>query len=171
MRDTMTVAQALRHARHDFLNELQLVKMNMDLGRPEQVQAIIRSHAEAAVQLERLAGLGVPQTEAWALTAKWRFPEIRFRLECLATSAPVEADGKFADALEQLSQSVRQRLDPVDQLECRITLTNDSHKFVASVQIERDWQNVKMPESEDIQVVRACASNETKFVFSAQMEG
>ena len=167
----MTVAQSLRHARHDFLNELQLIKMNVDLGRPEQVQAIIRSYAEAAVQLDRLAALGVPETEQWVLTAKWRFPEIRFRLDCRAQKAPAEADDSLSEALEQLLQTVRKQLDPVEQVECRIMITNTPQQFSAAVQLDGEWFHVKLPESRAIQIGRECASTETTFVFSAQMEG
>lgn len=171
MDDTMTVAQSLRHARHDFLNELQLIKMNVDLGRSEQVQAIIRTHAEAAVQLDRLACLGVPETEQWILTAKWRFPEIRFRLDCQAQKAPVQADRDLANLLELLMQTIRGQLEPIEQIECHLTCTNEPQRFLAAVQVDGDWRHVKLPESEEIQVGRACVSAKTEFVFSAQMEG
>ena len=171
MDDTMTVAQSLRHARHDFLNELQLIKMNVDLGRPEQVQAIIRSHAEAAVQLDRLAALGVPETEQWVLTAKWRFPEIRFRHDCRAKKAPVQADERLAEALEQLLQTLRKQLDPMKQIECHIVFTNTPQQFSAAVQLDGDWLHLKLPEAGTIKIGRECASMETTFVFSAQMEG
>ncbi|MBZ5201228.1 Spo0B domain-containing protein [Planomicrobium chinense] len=90
MKETKTVAQSLRHARHDFLNELQLINMYLDLGRQEEAQAIIRSHAEAAMHLSRLSGLKMPMTEEWLLLSKWQHPEFHFRVECLATKGITE---------------------------------------------------------------------------------
>ena len=34
---TLTVNEALRFANHDFLNQLQLIKMNLDLGRTDSI--------------------------------------------------------------------------------------------------------------------------------------
>ncbi|TWT09028.1 Spo0B domain-containing protein [Planomicrobium sp. CPCC 101079] len=171
MKDTLTMAQSLRHARHDFLNELQLIKMNLDLGRIEQAQKIIRSHAEAAVHASRLAALKLPKTEEWLLVSKWRFPEFGFRIECMAEKAPHSLDVEFAETLEAIVQAINERMDPWEEYDCRIELASTASAFTLTVDAAGNWADVEVPQVPELQVRKECAEGRTVFTVSAQMEG
>ncbi|RLJ87210.1 Spo0B domain-containing protein [Planococcus citreus] len=107
MDDRLTVAQSLRHARHDFLNELQMIKLNLDLGRTDRAQALIRTYAEAAMHQSRLSALSMPETEEWLLTAGWRFPELRLAVFCEAERAPRELDAVLCSWLETFADNAK----------------------------------------------------------------
>ena len=169
--EKMTVAQSLRHARHDFLNELQVLKMYLDLGRAEEAQAKIRSYAEASVHQSRLAGLGMPMTEEWLLTAQWRFPEFRFELECLSKTASVANDSGFAGFLEQFFQQAKSGLDPFGEYSCFITIGAASEDFVVELLLDGEWAAVEMPVVRGIKATTTCDSHGTKIAVRAQMEG
>lgn len=171
MEDTLTLAQSLRHARHDFLNELQLIKMNLDLGRIEQAQAIIRSHAEAAVHASRLAALKLPQTEEWLLVSNWRFPEFRFELECAAGKAPQGLDAELAEGLETLVQAIRKKMDPAEEYECRIQVSAENSLFSVAIDVNGNWTDFEVPPVRGLQVRKECSKDRTIFTVSAQMEG
>ncbi|TWT26253.1 Spo0B domain-containing protein [Planomicrobium sp. CPCC 101110] len=171
MEDTLTMAQSLRHARHDFLNELQLIKMNLDLGRIEQAQKIIRSHAEAAVHASRLAALKLPKTEEWLLVSKWRFPEFRFRIECEAKKAPHSLDLEFTETLEAIVQAIKKRMDPWEEYDCRIGITAAASMFTIAVDAAGNWADAEAPPFQGLQVRKECAEGRTVFTVSAQMEG
>lgn len=168
---TKSVAQSLRHARHDFLNELQLISMYLDLGKPEKAQAIIRAHAEAAVQLSHLSALHMPQMEEWLLVSKWRFPEIRFVLEVSARTGNPELDGAFARTLEAFFQSVRAELDPYVEYVCTISIFGEGPSLAAEVSLNGDWESLEFPVESAINATKACEGDRSKWTIRAQMEG
>lgn len=169
--EKMTVAQSLRHARHDFLNELQVLKMYLDLGRTEEAQAKIRSYAEASVHQSRLAVLGMPMTEEWLLTVQWRFPEFRFEMEFLADSAAAANDSGFAGFLEQFFQQAKSGLDPFEEYGCFITIGMASEDLVVELRLAGEWTAVEMPVIKGMEATTTCDSHGTKIAVRAQMEG
>ncbi|MCJ1908706.1 Spo0B domain-containing protein [Planococcus ruber] len=170
MKTPMTVAQSLRHARHDFLNELQLIKMNLDLGRLDEVQAIIRTHGEAAVQMSRLSGLKMEKLEEWLLLSQWRYPEFRFHLSCQAVKAPVHLDGLYAETIEALIEAALGDTDPYEEYECFLTFLNEDSYFIAEIRLTGEWTEIAVPETE-FEIVKACGPDGLNIAIRAQMEG
>ena len=171
MEDTLTMAQSLRHARHDFLNELQLIKMNLDMGRIERAQAIIHSHAEAAVHASRLAALKLPKTEEWLLVFRWRFPEFQSQLECAASKAPESLDSEIAETLEAIVQAIRKKMDPAKESECRIHVAEENSAFAITLEFGGDWLDFEVSPVRGLQVRKECSKDRTRFTVRAQMEG
>jgi len=68
-----SVNEALRFARHDFLNQLQLIKMNIDLERLEEAKAVIDHYTREVKEIYELTKLNIPLTSEWLQTANWRF--------------------------------------------------------------------------------------------------
>ncbi|MDJ0331010.1 Spo0B domain-containing protein [Planococcus sp. S3-L1] len=167
----MTVAQSLRHARHDFLNDLQLIKMNLDLGRLQEAQAIIRSHAEASMHASRLADIGLPLTEEWLLTANWRFLEFDFQVMCLAVQAPAQKDAELRRFLEDFVQSAKLHLTPYEVYSSEILLTSSSSFFEISITGPGSWLDLKLMESAGFTVTKECSEDSVMIVVRAQMEG
>ncbi|HSP22060.1 MAG TPA: Spo0B domain-containing protein [Planococcus sp. (in: firmicutes)] len=170
MKNPVTVAQALRHARHDFLNELQLIGMKLDLGRGQEVQSIIRSHAEAAVQLSRLEALGMPVTENWLLTAEWRFPDFRFHLECSAVTGAGTKDADFAKWLESFFSTLEPQEIGSDN-SCRTEIKEQQSAFEIGLELSGHWHEVELPEVPGLLARKEIAAGNTKIVVSAKMEG
>jgi stage 0 sporulation protein B (sporulation initiation phosphotransferase) len=50
-----SVNEALRYARHDFLNQLQLIKMNIDLARLEEAKAAIDHYTTEVKEIYELS--------------------------------------------------------------------------------------------------------------------
>lgn len=171
MDDSITVAQALRHARHDFLNELQLIGMKLDLGRKQEVQSIIRSYAEAAVQLNRLAALKMPASENWLLTAEWRHPEFRFHLECPAAKGAAGKDAAFAGWLEQFFKQAKLQMDGMQQASCSILLEEQPSGFSIRLELDGHWPDAELPEVPGLLAQKTVAADMVKITVSAKMEG
>lgn len=170
MKTPMTVAQSLRHARHDFLNELQLIKMNLDLGRVDEVQAIIRSHGEAAVQMSRLSGLKMEKLEEWLLLAQWRYPEFRIHLSCLAAKAPVHLDTAYSKAIEYVMETAIGQTDPYAEYDCFVEISNEGSFFIAEIRLTGEWTDLQVPATE-LEIVKACGPDGLNIAIRAQMEG
>ncbi|MFD1030510.1 Spo0B domain-containing protein [Metaplanococcus flavidus] len=171
MENPVTVAQALRHARHDFLNELQLIQMKLDLGRGQEVQSIIRSHAEAAVQLNNLSALGMPATENWLLTAELRFPEFRFHLACHAGKGAGAKDAAFAEWLERFFDGLEPRTDVAADPRCRTELNEQQSVFEIALELTGHRHEFEMPEVPGLLARKEIAADNTKIIVSAKMEG
>ena len=166
-----SVVQSLRHARHDFLNELQLIGMYLDLGQPEKAKAMIRSHAEAAVHMSRLAGLGMPMTEEWLLLSKWRYPELAIQTECTAEAGIAKLDGAFAGMLEKFAETVRPQMDPFVEYVCTISIWNENESLAMKISLNGDWQGLQLPESSLDTAVIKCGSDGLEVAVRPQMEG
>lgn len=171
MKETITVAQSLRHARHDFLNELQLIQMYLDLGRAADVQAMIRSHAEAAVQSNRLYALGLEKTEEWLLLSKLRFPMIVWELNCSAQEAPAHVDSDFANMLETLALGLQEHANPFHEIKCRIRFQSGDGQFLMAVEWDGEWPGMELPAVSGLNIRKECKSDSVLVTAAAQMEG
>ncbi|WP_158598207.1 Spo0B C-terminal domain-containing protein [Falsibacillus albus] len=71
MNTNWTVVEVLRHARHDWMNKLQLIKGNLALNRPERAQQIIEEIVLEAQQESRLSNLKLTKFATLLLTFNW----------------------------------------------------------------------------------------------------
>ncbi|MDW0109626.1 Spo0B domain-containing protein [Sporosarcina aquimarina] len=67
----LTVRDAVKFARHDFLNELQLILMHIDLDNAADARTKILDTTERMRKEAHLSGLGLPALETWILTFDW----------------------------------------------------------------------------------------------------
>ncbi|MGM0897180.1 MAG: Spo0B domain-containing protein [Bacillota bacterium] len=170
MDDRLTVAQSLRHARHDFLNELQMIKLNLDLGRTDRAQALIRTYAEAAMHNSRLSALSMPETEEWLLTAGWRFPELRLTILCEAQRGPEVMDAALSGWLEAFAVSVKQAFPEAWPYPVELRILEVDGRFSLELAGPGDWSSLNL-ESQQLAFGKECGSDHSKFEIHAQMEG
>ncbi|RAZ68561.1 Spo0B domain-containing protein [Planococcus maitriensis] len=170
MDDRLTVAQSLRHARHDFMNELQMIKLNLDLGRTDRAQALIRTYAEAAMHQSRLSALSMPETEEWLLTAGWRFPELRLAVFCEAKRAPQELDAALCSWLEAFAKSVKEAFSDAWPYPVELHIMEAGGRFSLELSGPGDWSSVNL-DSPQLAIGKACGSDRSKVEIHAQMEG
>ena len=63
--------EVLRHARHDWLNKIQLIKGNLSLNKFERVKDIIEEIIVETEQEAKLSNLKIPQFASLLLTYNW----------------------------------------------------------------------------------------------------
>lgn len=170
MDDRLTVAQSLRHARHDFLNELQMIKLNLDLGRTDRAQALIRTYAEAAMHQSRLSALSLPETEEWLLTAGWRFPELRLTMSCEAPQAPSELDTILCQWFESFAKAVKEAFSDAWPYPVELRIIEVDGRFSLELSGPGDWSSLVL-DSPQLAIGKACGSDRSKVEIHAQMEG
>ncbi|MEZ0480578.1 Spo0B domain-containing protein [Planococcus sp. SSTMD024] len=170
MDDRLTVAQSLRHARHDFLNELQMIKLNLDLGRTDRAQALIRTYAEAAMHQSRLSALSMPETEEWLLTAGWRFPELRLTMFCEAKRAPHKLDAVLSSWLETFAESAKEAFSDAWPYPVELHIMETGGRFSLELSGPGDWSSLVL-DSPQLAIGKACGSDRSKVEIHAQMEG
>jgi stage 0 sporulation protein B (sporulation initiation phosphotransferase) len=66
-----TAVDLLRHARHDWLNQLQLIKANLSMDRTERAKEIMDEIIEFAREESRVSNLKTPNLSEFLLTYNW----------------------------------------------------------------------------------------------------
>jgi stage 0 sporulation protein B (sporulation initiation phosphotransferase) len=66
-----TTVDLLRHARHDWLNQLQLIKANLSLDRTERAKEIMNEVIELSREESRISNLKTPNLAEYLLTYNW----------------------------------------------------------------------------------------------------
>ncbi|MFD1018896.1 Spo0B domain-containing protein [Thalassobacillus hwangdonensis] len=65
------VIQLLRHKRHDWMNQLQLIQGYTTMGKTEKVHATIQKTIETSQEEQKLMNLNVPYLTLWLLSFNW----------------------------------------------------------------------------------------------------
>ena len=63
-KEQLTITKALKFARHDFLNKLQIVLMHIDLDNVQEARKTILNATDEMRQLSRLELLGLPKRQS-----------------------------------------------------------------------------------------------------------
>ncbi|MDQ0156104.1 sporulation initiation phosphotransferase B [Robertmurraya andreesenii] len=78
-----STVELLSHARHDWLNKIQLIKGNLALNKMERVKEIIDEIVYESKQESKLSNLHLPQFAALLLTYNWESHSIHLEFEVL----------------------------------------------------------------------------------------
>lgn len=113
MKREWTIIELLRHARHDWLNKVQLIKGNLSLNNIDRVNEIINEIVVEAHQEALLSNLNFPQFATILLTYNWRNLPVYLEFEVLegenvhGRSIHDQLLANWTDAfLENLNESV-----------------------------------------------------------------
>ncbi|QTD41593.1 Spo0B domain-containing protein [Sporosarcina sp. Te-1] len=119
-----TVTEALKFARHDFLNELQLILLYIDLDNKEEARNAILAATGRLRSMAMLERLRMPSVEKWLNTFDWVHTEFSKQITCDIVAADRVADDReVANYLEQVIRSLAAVLDPMDDYELVIHVT------------------------------------------------
>jgi stage 0 sporulation protein B (sporulation initiation phosphotransferase) len=83
MSENWTVIDTLRHARHEWLNRLQLIKGNLSMGKTEQAKRIIDEIVLEMQQEALLSNLQLPRFAEILLTHNWKGHCFRLEYEVI----------------------------------------------------------------------------------------
>src|SRR3954469_26062794 len=75
--------EVLRHARHDWLNQMQLIKGNLDLNKLDRVREIINEIVVEAQNESKLSNLNIPQFSTLLLTSRWENYSFEFEFQVI----------------------------------------------------------------------------------------
>lgn len=85
MDNEWTTVEILRHSRHEWLNKIQLIKGNLEIGRSDRVRAIIEEIIIESQHEARLSNLKMPQFGELLMTANWQSSAFRCEFEVIDT--------------------------------------------------------------------------------------
>lgn len=94
MKKEWDTLEVLKHARHDWLNRLQLIQGNLSLNKVDRVKEIIGEIIVEARQEAQLTNLNLPQFASELLTCNWDQHYFRLDYEVNKSSTIQHLDDK-----------------------------------------------------------------------------
>src|SRR4051794_13100217 len=84
------IVEVLRHARHDWLNKLQLIKGNLDLNRIDRAKQVIDEIVIETQHETKLSNLNMPSFAALLLKSNWENHTFRLEYEVLLDAESIK---------------------------------------------------------------------------------
>lgn len=139
------IVSLLRHARHDWLNQIQLIKGNLSLNHIDRANEIIDELIIEARHEAKLSNLHIPKLAEFLLTFNWSRHMYRLETEVIGDEANLSS---FEEALSDFTKSYMHLLDKW------ISLPNDDH-LIVTFQLYEDQFKVVFDFSGEIDDVKA----------------
>ncbi len=138
----LTTAEALKFARHDFLNELQLVLLYIDLDKlPEAKQKILEA-TDRMREVALLERLGLPAVETWLTTFDWLYGSFSKSMTCTIASGIREAeDAEVVTYLERMFSEAEKTLDPTSEYETQIDVQATATSWSITITVHGQMEN------------------------------
>ncbi|MFD2703983.1 Spo0B C-terminal domain-containing protein [Salibacterium lacus] len=121
----------LRHARHDWMNVIQIIKGNLSLNRTDRVEEILNDTIRRSEHASRLTRLGIPGTALFLLSFNWE-PH-RFALD-MEVTGEVRDCSNMEECWYEIISSFTQQLDaaasPGKDNQLLITIHTEQEPYV-----------------------------------------
>lgn len=169
--EKLTVAEALKFARHDFLNELQLILLYMDLGKHPEARKTIMNATECMRQVSVLEKLGLPAVQIWLSTFDWTYSVFPKTLTCDIQSGIREVDdAEVVSYLQQVFSEAERAVDPASEYETQIDVHASQTSWSIQITVNGVMHN-KLPAPKvtgDFMVEETFAHNQWTFTISGR---
>jgi len=167
----LTIAEALKFARHDFSNKLQLVMMHIDLENISEAKKMIFDVTSEMRQESSVELLGLPQTTQWIQTFSWMYPAFQKSLTCTIKPGIREADDvEIVSYLEQIFSRIEHSLDPVTEYDVQIEINASESEWLIKIIIRGALleQQGSLVSGKSFSVEESVSSNLWSFTLSGQ---
>lgn len=130
---TLTVVDSLRFANHDFMNHLQLINLNLELGKIEEAKSLIREISEEYKSYSKLKMIPLPNTVEWLYTFSFQYPAIDLTINSSIDDANhLQNDDEIVEYLDSTIKQVYNGLDPFLE-----------HKLSIDIQVKQDHVKIQ----------------------------
>ncbi|SKC14581.1 stage 0 sporulation protein B (sporulation initiation phosphotransferase) [Lysinibacillus sp. AC-3] len=137
---SLTISEVIRFANHDYVNQLQLIRMNLDLGRIDESKKLIQNYSEQLQVLSILNRIQLPQTIEWLQTAGWRYPSLPMKLSGdIKMPVTNTIDSEVVDYLNKTVMHVYDTLDPFTEQSLALDVRVDDHTFAVTFTLNGQW--------------------------------
>lgn len=167
----LTTAEALKFARHDFLNELQLVLLYIDLDKVPEAKQKILDATDRMREVALLERLGLPAVETWLTTFDWLYGAFTKTMTCTIASGIREADDEAVVLfLEQMFSEVEKTLDPNSEYNTQIDVQASASSWSITITVHAHMKKVLLEPVAlgNITVKETLSQNQWMFTISGQ---
>lgn len=169
--ENLTIGKALKFARHDFLNELQLMLLYMDLGKTPEARKTLLEATERMHHMSTLENLRMPETELWLSTFDWRHTVFSKTVKCtiLAGDRMVD-DSEVANYLEQLMSTIGKEVDPMGEYNVDVLVNASTEEWEIQLTIQGSLAGISrvFQVSKGFQVCETLQDEQWTFTISGR---
>ncbi|ESU30804.1 hypothetical protein G3A_20485 [Bacillus sp. 17376] len=123
MKKDWDTIEVLRHARHDWMNQLQLIKGNISLNKVDRAKEIIEEIIMEARQDAKLSNLHLPQFASTLLTCNWENHHFQLEYEVMDSQNFHRLDDQLLTRwTEQLFDALNSSIEPYQENHLSITI-------------------------------------------------
>jgi len=110
MNEQLEINKVLRAFNHDTLNRLQVMQMNLDLGRTEEVRRLIENYSLRCQYFFKLNNAGFKQSNNWLETIHMYHPELKTTYEVKGDLKATESqDREMVEVFQTFVRQMKQR--------------------------------------------------------------
>jgi stage 0 sporulation protein B (sporulation initiation phosphotransferase) len=107
------IVELIRSLRHEWMNQLHLLKANLSLKKYDRAEQIIDDIIERAKQEARLTNLNAPKLAALLLTYNWKSRPLRLEIEAVDSEADWSAlDDDLTDFVQAMIDAFERSVAP-----------------------------------------------------------
>ena len=149
-KNQLTVTEALKFARHDILNELQLVLIHIDLGDTAKARSAILHATDKMKQVSSLSLLGLPETEEWITTFDWVYSAFHKTLKTTIEPGNRKVnDSDIVSYLTYVFENIAKVLDPIIEYEVLLDVRATSLDWSICITVNNALQGkMSMPKAD-----------------------
>ncbi|EIT85331.1 sporulation initiation phosphotransferase [Fictibacillus macauensis ZFHKF-1] len=125
-RKKWSTLDVVRHARHDWLNDLQLIKTNLSLGRTDRVEEIIAAIVQSSRHESHLMNINVPELAEFLITYNWLKYPIVLSVEVTGQVKDLsKIEAPLLHCCESLIALLNEAVDPLSENKLTLTIFNE----------------------------------------------
>lgn len=175
-KNEITLNEILRHTMHDFLNNMHLLQMNLDMGKPEEVRALIQKYSRKCNQFFDINNIGLYKTNEWLQTFGIKYNQLTLDVQTsLLNNKAHVYDEALVDYLDRLVCAIYPNFRGYEEQMLKLHLISDE---VLEILIDIDgnwspnkWQTEQVGDLFQLQILEATNNSiKVKLIASGRLE-
>ena len=135
----ITLNEILRHSMHDFLNNMHLIQMNLDMGRQEEAKNLIHLYSQKCSQFFDINNMGLLKTNEWIQTFPMKYNHMTLEVQTsLLRHGAEKFDAALWEYLDRFVQSIYPKLRGYQEQLLKVHIKSDELLEIL-VEVNGDW--------------------------------
>lgn len=139
----ITLNEVLRHTMHDFLNNMHILQMNIDMGKPEEARVLIQKYSQKCNQFFDINNIGLYKTNEWLQTFGIKYNQLTLDVQTSLLNRKAEKyDDALKDYLNRFVQAIYPHFRGYQEQLLKVHIISDEFLEIL-IDIRGDWSNNK----------------------------
>lgn len=143
------VIEMLRHYRHDWLNDIQLILGYAQLGKLDKVQNKITDIIERSNQERGLDRLNIPKTFIWLYQLNWQSDSFKLQFQSMFDQPPVMIDDELLlTKIQKIFRILSSYQKEYQQYLGTLIFKQVNHTIDIHLSFDLDWNDLSLLKQE-----------------------